>query len=76
VSRCTETRTLEVHHIRIDGGNGKDNARVLCQNCHENTSSYGSSGHKSPPEFSEATKTEAKIRAGNRCECTKDNCHS
>jgi len=76
MSRCTETRKLEVHHIRIDGGNGQENARVLCQNCHENTNSYGSSGHKSPLEFSDATKTEAKRRAGYRCECTKDHCHS
>ena len=76
MSRCTVIRDLEVHHIRIDGGNGQENARVLCQNCHENTSSYGSSGHKSPPPFSDTTKAEAYRRADNRCECTKDACHS
>ena len=76
MSRCTATRNLEVHHIRTDGGNGIENARVLCQKCHENTGTYGSTGHKSPPEFSETTKTEAKRRSGNRCECTKSNCHS
>jgi hypothetical protein len=76
MSRCTATRNLEVHHIRVDGGNRQENARVLCHECHENTNSYGSSGHKPPPVFSEATKTEAKKRARNRCECTKDHCHS
>ena len=76
MSRCIATRNLEVHHIRIDGGNGLDNARVLCQTCHENTSSYGSPGHKSPPPFSEITKSQAFKRAGNRCECVKEHCHS
>ena len=76
MSRCTATRNLEIHHIRIDGKNGLDNARVLCQKCHTNTNSYGSTGHTSPPSFSEATKADALKRAGNRCECIKDQCHS
>jgi len=76
MSRCTVTRNLEVHHIRTDGGNGLDNARVLCQTCHENTNSYGSSGHRSPPLFTETTKSQALKNAGNRCECTKEHCHS
>jgi len=76
MSRCTAIRFLEVHHIRTDGGNGQGNARVLCQKCHENTSSYGSAGHKSPAAFSAATKTEALKLAGNRCECVKEHCHS
>ncbi|MCL2722482.1 MAG: hypothetical protein FWD47_14220 [Treponema sp.] len=76
MTRCKATRNLEVHHIRVDGGNGKENARVLCQPCHENTSSYGSTGHKSPPPFSETTKAEALRHSGNRCECEKQNCHS
>jgi len=75
MSRCTATRNLEVHHIRTDGGSGQENARVLCQDCHENTSSYGSSGHKSPPEFSKETKAKALKNAGNQCECTKKDCH-
>jgi hypothetical protein len=74
MSRCTTTRKLEVHHKRIDGGNGIDNAMVLCEACHINTSSYGTHGHN-PPEFTVATKQAALSRAGNRCECTKDNCH-
>jgi hypothetical protein len=76
MSRCTATRGLEVHHIRIDGGNGLNNAQVLCQVCHENTSSYGSPGHNPPPDFSDATKKAARERAGNRCQCTKEHCHS
>ena len=75
MSRCAASRKLDVHHIRTDGGNGIENARVLCQNCHENTSSYGSSGHKSPPEFSEEMKTKALKNANNQCECTKKDCH-
>jgi|TergutMp193P3_1026864.scaffolds.fasta_scaffold63221_3 5-methylcytosine-specific restriction endonuclease McrA len=76
MSRCTKTRHLEVHHIRTDGGNGIENARVLCQDCHENTGSYGSSGHNSPPAFSAETKAKALKNANNQCECTKKDCHS
>lgn len=73
-SRCLNTKDLEVHHSRIDGGNGLDNAMVLCQKCHANTSSYGDSNHKSPPAFTQETKDRALKRAGNRCECTKGTC--
>jgi 5-methylcytosine-specific restriction endonuclease McrA len=74
MSRCTATRKLEVHHKRIDGGNGLENALVLCQSCHTNTSSYGTHGHN-PPDFSETTKQAALKRARDRCECTKDDCY-
>ena len=30
MSQCTRTNNLEVHHKRRDGGNGLDNAEVLC----------------------------------------------
>lgn len=73
-SRCFNTRNLEVHHKRVDGGNGLDNAMVLCHKCHVNTHSYGDSNHKSPEPFSEETKKAALKRAGNRCECTKGTC--
>lgn len=73
-SRCFNTKDLEVHHKRIDGGNNLDNAMVLCHRCHVNTDSYGDSNHKSPPAFSETTKILALARAGNRCECTKGTC--
>jgi 5-methylcytosine-specific restriction endonuclease McrA len=75
MSRCTKTSNLEVHHKRIDGGNGLDNAQVLCQPCHVNTSTYGSTTHVSPPDFSQTIKDAALRRAGNRCECQKLNCH-
>ena len=74
MARCLNTKDLEVHHIRIDGGNDLDNAMVLCHRCHVNTDSYGDSNHKSPPAFSETTKILALARAGNRCECTKGTC--
>ena len=71
MARCTRTTNLEVHHKRRDGGNGLDNAQVLCQPCHATTGSYGTPG-KSPPPFSEDTKKAALARSGNRCECTRD----
>jgi len=74
MSRCINTENLEVHHKRRDGGNGIENAQVLCQSCHENTSTYGMEG-KSPPEFSTKTKEGALLRAENRCECEKEGCH-
>ncbi|MBO4583031.1 MAG: hypothetical protein J5714_03200 [Alphaproteobacteria bacterium] len=69
--RCRRTTNLEVHHIRIDGGNGLDNAKVLCQKCHAETASYGDTNHKSPPAFSDDIKHKALKRAGNQCECTR-----
>ena len=74
MARCISTRNLEIHHIRRDGGNGIENAKVLCQSCHTNTSTYGDPG-KSPPAFTQETKDAALRRAGQRCECDKANCH-
>jgi len=74
MSRCNRTRDLEVHHKRIDGGNGLDNAMVLCHQCHVNTCSYGDSNHKSPEPFTATTKILALARAGYRCECEKGEC--
>jgi 5-methylcytosine-specific restriction endonuclease McrA len=75
MARCTRTRGLEVHHRRRDGGNGLDNAVVLCGPCHEGTTSFGTPG-KPPPPFSEETKKRARARAGNQCECTSTRgCH-
>ena len=72
--RCSKKTNLEVHHKRRDGGNGLDNAQVLCRDCHVNTGTFGTPG-KSPPSFSVATIEAAKKRAGNQCECTKSGCH-
>ena len=74
-SRCNSTDGLEVHHKRRDGGNGLNNAEVLCHDCHGHTSTYGVEGD-TPPAFSEKTKQEALKRAGNKCECTRKNCHN
>ena len=75
MSRCAKTRGLEVHHKRRDGGNGIDNAEVLCQNCHAATSTYGLEG-KSPPEFSPHIKELALYLAGNQCQCKRTGgCH-
>jgi hypothetical protein len=75
MSRCSSTKNLEVHHKRRDGGNDIGNAEVLCQECHKHTKTYGVPG-KSPPEFFESTKKEALKKAGNRCECERDGCHT
>ncbi len=73
--RCTVKSSLEVHHKRRDGGNGIDNAEVLCQKCHKATSTYGVPG-KSPDPFDQATKDKALKSAGNQCECTRTGgCH-
>ncbi len=75
MARCTSTRDLDVHHKRRDGGNGIDNAEVLCQPCHKATSTFGAPGN-TPPSFDEDTKQRALRRAGNQCECTKSGgCH-
>lgn len=73
--RCTRTTNLELHHKRRDGGNGLDNAEVLCQKCHAATGTFGTPG-KAPPDFDEATKQAALKRAGYQCECTRTGaCH-
>ena len=74
-SRCNSTDRLEVHHKRRDGGNGIDNAEVLCHECHTHTSTYGVEGD-TPPAFSEETKLKALKNAGYKCECTRLNCHN
>jgi len=74
MSRCNSRDELNVHHKRRDGGNGIENARVLCHNCHVNTSTFGREGKK-PPEFSQEVKETALIHAAYRCECEKEECH-
>jgi len=75
MARCTRTWGLEAHHKRRDGGNGLDNAQVLCGPCHEGTATYAEPG-KSPPPFDQTTKDKALKRAGSQCECTSTRgCH-
>jgi 5-methylcytosine-specific restriction endonuclease McrA len=75
MARCKRTWGLEVHHIRRDGGNALANARVLCQQCHEQTPSYGTPGRTSA-DFDEDTKERASKRAGGQCECPGcESCH-
>ena len=71
MSRCPNTKNLEVHHKRVDGGNKIENTEVLCQTCHENTASYGVAGRESPPDFEEKTKSMALYQADNQCSCTR-----
>ena len=73
MARCTCRTGLEVHHKRRDGGNGLDNAEVLCHECHVNTATFGVHG-KSPEPFPQSVKDLALKRAGNRCECTREVC--
>jgi 5-methylcytosine-specific restriction endonuclease McrA len=73
-SRCNSTYILEVHHINRGADNTLSNAQVLCSRCHKNTPSYGKQGIIVKP-FSEETKKLALKRAGNKCECVRDNCH-
>jgi hypothetical protein len=73
--RCTQKDNLEVHHKSGARGNGIDDAKVLCQQCHEAASADGTPG-KSPPKFSEATKKHALANAGNQCQCeSSGGCH-
>jgi len=74
MSRCNSTEKLEVHHKRRDGGNGIENAEVLCHDCHVKTGTYGVNG-KSPVDFTDEIIKAAKKRAGYRCECDRENCH-
>ena len=75
MARCNRTRELEVHHRRRDAGNDAANAEVLCQKCHEATSTYGQSG-ANPPDFDQPTKDWALRRAKNQCECMRTGgCH-
>lgn len=77
MARCTRTSELEVHHKRRDGGNGLDNAEVLCARCHQvGTSTYGVPGGESPPPFDTLTIAIALRLAGDQCECTRTGgCH-
>ena len=75
MARCIRTVNLEVHHIRRDGGNGINNAKVLCQECHTATATYAEPG-KSPEPFSENIKKLALKNANYQCECTSESgCH-
>ena len=75
MARCTKTRNLEVHHKNRNGGNGIDNAQVLCPDCHSGTGSYGAPG-KTPVPFSEATMKKALEKADHQCQCTSTRgCH-
>lgn len=68
MEKCKTKRNLEVHHRNRHGGNGLNNAQVLCQDCHSQTASYGKPG-KSPEPFSEKTKELALQKANHKCQC-------
>jgi hypothetical protein len=73
MARCKNTRNLEIHHVRRDGSNGIQNAEVLCHDCHIQTDSYAEPGI-SPPDFTEAVKTQALLRAEHQCQCNRSGC--
>ncbi len=73
MARCTHTTNLHVHQIKPDGGNGLNNAIVLCSACHSEASTFGMAG-KSPESFSDAIKAQAFQRAGNQCQCDMAGC--
>jgi hypothetical protein len=74
MGRCENTKNLAVHHRRTDGGNGIENAEVLCTLCHRNTKTYGDTTHVSPPPFPLGTKILARFLSLNRCQCTRESC--
>jgi cytochrome c553 len=75
MTRCTRKNDLDIHHKRRDGGNGLDNAEVLCRTCHVATGASGGPDTL-PPVFDQYTKYMAQIRAGYQCECMRTGgCH-
>jgi hypothetical protein len=78
MARCERKRSLQVHHISRYGNSIPSNARVLCDNCHQATQSYGTDRdmRRKYYEFSDTQKREIKASRGNRCECTSNRgCH-
>ncbi|MCB0422692.1 MAG: HNH endonuclease [Bdellovibrionales bacterium] len=78
-SRCVNTSQLEVHHknrglTENEGLNDSSNAEVLCKSCHDNVKQRLDKPEGNP-EFSDEIKTAALKGSGNRCECTRKNCH-
>ena len=75
MARCAQQHDLKVHRKACDGGKDLGNAKVLCNPCHEATSTYGIPG-STPSPFSDYTKVKALLRAGHQCECTRvSGCH-
>jgi 5-methylcytosine-specific restriction endonuclease McrA len=73
--RCAVRSNLGIHHIRRDGGNGLENAEVLCQKCHKATATFPVPG-KSPVPFDQETKVKALRQAGGQCQCARtSDCH-
>ena len=64
---------MEVYHKKRDGGNGLDNAVVLCPECYGKKITYRIESVISLP-FSISTKDAAFRRAFNRCECDRPIC--
>ena len=75
MERCLRTTDLTVRKIRPDGGDGPDNAQVLCRHCYELLDSSPPVGAE-PQPFDQETRAVALERAGNRCECqSSGGCH-
>lgn len=74
--RCNSNKELEIHHMNRQGPDSLSNTQVLCQKCHEQTPDYGDNNRKAAKDFSEGTKTQARLRADGKCECIRERCHS
>ena len=73
--RCWHSNEIGVYHKGLYGGNGLDNAAVLCKRCHAATTTFGDPGNGLPP-FDYDTIEKALVRAGYQCECTvTGDCH-
>lgn len=73
--RCWRSDDVDVHHKGLFGGNGLDNAEVLCKRCHSATPAFGDPGNGLLP-FGRDTMEKALVRAGYQCECVRTgDCH-
>lgn len=77
--RCMNISQLEVHHknrglTEKEGLNELSNAEVLCETCHDKVNQRLDKPTGNP-EFPNEIRTAALKRAGNRCECTRKDCH-
>ena len=69
MSQCLQTTNIEVRHKRSEGGNGINNAIVLCKICNAAIGFYDSKKIK-PEPFPPKVVEKALKKAGNRCQCT------
>jgi hypothetical protein len=75
MQRCSRFDGLQVYHVMRDGGNGLDNAQVLCRRCYELMDRPKAEGPE-PQPFKEEVVRKALELAGYRCQCqSSGGCH-